>query len=285
MLRITLDVFSGLPNPSWFLSDKQEADLVERILAEPTLVQPVFSGTLNLGYRGYVVEALKDNSRIRRNRLPSHFRISSVESATGLWLLHTSEQLDSEVTDFLREMVEQEIRFPHPITALEESGSPSPTEKGAGQSCVSNYLSSDTNFSFWNDTSAHIANNNCYDFAANYRSNTFAQPGRYSGHLFTPPAACGSVSTGMYWDGWFDNCQSANNLSVALVIAPNFSPPDFHFYRLCANGHWCHKPGMTPARNTDNAGSLITNPQTCARGGYTIFCGYYYANNNLMFVR
>lgn len=279
MLRITLDVFSGLPNPSWFLTDKQEADLLERILAEPTLVRPVFSGDLKLGFRGYIVEVLKENSLTRRKRFPTYFRISSTANAAGLWLLHTSEQLDSGVTDFLREVVEQDIRFPHPIAAPEESRPP--TEKGAGQSCVSSYLSSDTDFSFWNDTTYHLQNNNCYDYAAAYRSNTFAQPGRISGHLFTQPPACGSVSSGMYSDGWFDGCQSTHNLSVALVIAPNY---DFHFYRLCINGHWCHKPGMTPARNTDNSGRLITNPETCDRGIYTVFCGYYYADNDIMFV-
>lgn len=281
MLRITLDVFSGLPNPSWFLSDKQEADLLERILAEPTLVRPVFADHLKLGFRGYIVEVLKENSLTRRKRFPTYFRISSTANAAGLWLLHTSEQLDSEVTDFLREIVEQDIRFPRPMAAPEESKPSSPSEKGAGQSCVSSYLSSDTDFSFWNDSSYHLQYNNCYNYAAAYRSNTFAQPGKISGHPFTGLPSCGNVSSAIRSDGWFDGCQSTHNLSVALVIAPN---ADFHFYRLCVNGHWCHKQGHLPARNTDDSGFLITNPETCDRGPYTDFCGYFYADNDIMFV-
>ena len=36
--------------------------------------------------------------------------------------------------------------------------------------------------------------------------------------------------------------------------------------------------------NYDNSGYYITNPQTCDRGPYTIFCAYYHANNDTMFV-
>jgi hypothetical protein len=39
---------------------------------------------------------------------------------------------------------------------------------------------------------------------------------------------------------------------------------------------WSHKPGGTAARNTDNSGRVITNPETCNRGPYTQFCGYFY---------
>jgi hypothetical protein len=43
------------------------------------------------------------------------------------------------------------------------------------------------------------------------------------------------------------------------------------------NGFWGHKPGPTPACNTDNQGRVIggnLDPQNCDRGPYTVFCGY-----------
>ena len=60
---------------------------------------------------------------------------------------------------------------------------------------------------------------------------------------------------------------------------------DFHFYRLCSGGLWCHKPGKTAARNYDNSGVHISDPATCDRGPYTLVCGYYYADNSIMFVQ
>jgi hypothetical protein len=58
---------------------------------------------------------------------------------------------------------------------------------------------------------------------------------------------------------------------VALVIWPN---NDYHWYRQDKVGCWSHKPGQTAARNIDNAGHQITDPKTCNRGPYTVFCSY-----------
>jgi hypothetical protein len=63
---------------------------------------------------------------------------------------------------------------------------------------------------------------------------------------------------------------------VALVIAPGPGFVDYHWYRKQKEGFWGHKPGGTAARNTDNSNHVIMNPQTCDRGPYTIFCGYFY---------
>ena len=66
---------------------------------------------------------------------------------------------------------------------------------------------------------------------------------------------------------------------VALVIAPQI---DYHWYREQIGGFWGHKPGSTEAKNTDNSGSLITNPETCDRGIYTVFSGYFYAGKSVV---
>jgi len=59
---------------------------------------------------------------------------------------------------------------------------------------------------------------------------------------------------------------------VALVIWPN---NDYHFYRRDSNGWWSHKPGQTVARNVDDSGQLISNPETANRGPYSVFAGYF----------
>jgi hypothetical protein len=284
MLRIELDIFSGCPNPSWILSPKEERELVERVKADPSLMLPVTAATGGLGYRGYIITAEKEGDEsLGKAALPSSFRLGGEpldkDAATALWLLDTSEKPDTEVNDFLRGVAADTIR--QPPARLERPEQESETlEKGSLVTCSSNYFTSSTDFSFWNGSS-YIRYNNCYNFAANHRTNTFAQPGRISGHPFSS-IGCSAVSTAAQWDGWFNGCQSANNLTIALVIWPGY---DFHFYRKCANGIWGHKPGSTAARNYDNSGNIITNPQTCNRGGYTSFCGYWYANNSLILVQ
>ena len=68
---------------------------------------------------------------------------------------------------------------------------------------------------------------------------------------------------------------------MALVIAPG---QDYHWYRH-QSGNFCgHKPGSTAARNTDNSGALVLNPETCNRGPYTNFCGYFYAGKSVKII-
>ncbi len=68
---------------------------------------------------------------------------------------------------------------------------------------------------------------------------------------------------------------------MALVIAPGPSFIDYHWYRQCSDGNWAHKPGQTPARNTDESNHIITYPSTANRGPYTQFCGYMLAPKSM----
>jgi hypothetical protein len=276
MYLIELDIFSGRPNPTWILSEKEETELVDRVMADTSIVMPVSATNGELGYRGYIITALSDVEEGQKLNLPSQFRIGGSfdkDKAASLWLLETSEKPDTAVDDFLRDITKESIQA---------SPSQSPISKpveplGAAQSCASNYFTSSTDFSFWNGSN-YVRRNNCYNFASNYRSNTFAQPGNYSGHKYSA-FTCSNVSTAVIWDGWRNNCQSSRNLTMCLVIWPG---RDFHFYRKLSGGVWGHKVGSDPAKNTDHAGRRITNPETCNRGPYTTFCGYYYVDNNVI---
>ena len=62
--------------------------------------------------------------------------------------------------------------------------------------------------------------------------------------------------------------------SSSLLENP-FSIGDFHFYRKGESGAWLHKPGVTDVTDRDAGGNLILNPETCDRGGYDNFLGYY----------
>jgi len=52
-VEVVLDIFSGRPNPSWNLSDKQVRELKERLVGLLVTDRP--SQPLGLGYRGVVV--------------------------------------------------------------------------------------------------------------------------------------------------------------------------------------------------------------------------------------
>lgn len=127
---------------------------------------------------------------------------------------------------------------------------------------------------FWNDSGLVQYNNNCYNYSNNKRTDTFAQPGRRAGAMYTS-LSCASVRPAAVADGVIElpasgNCGSEDKL--ALVVAPGW---DYHWYRQDTNGMWTHKPGGTRATNLDNSGNVINNPESANRGPYTQFCGYH----------
>jgi hypothetical protein len=132
--------------------------------------------------------------------------------------------------------------------------------------------------SAWNDGGVIQHGNNCYNYACDIKTGTFAQPGTASGNPFTS-TDCASVTSASLSDGLSGvgcdetECQQCCH-QLALVIWPGV---DFHWYRRDRNGSWSHKPGSTPARNTDNSGNTITDPRTADRGPYTDFCGCFCA--------
>jgi hypothetical protein len=98
---------------------------------------------------------------------------------------------------------------------------------------------------------------------------------------------CNTVTTAAMADGLVKRCNCLPirewpRRLMALVVddqAPGF---DYHWYRHQRGGFWGHKPGGTAARNTDNSNAVITDPETCDRGRYNEFCGYFYAGRSVV---
>jgi hypothetical protein len=279
-LRITVDVFSGRPNPSVELDDREAQELIERLaprrLLEPG--EPDLPPAPTLGYRGVVIEQTGEPSP----HLPGTFRVVGAD-LFGRGLAHRARdervedlllgrdgplaraELDPDFFELLR--VERDrfvdIRAKWPIEVV-----PRPWWLNRCQ-CAPIYEPA-----WWNVPSRQPANN-CYNYATDYRTDTFAQPGLAAGAEYTS-LTCASVRSAAIADELIDApkadnaCQSNGHL-VALVIWPGV---DFHWYRKGRNGAWSHKPGGTPVTNLDNSGNHIPDPRTADRGGYTDFCTF-----------
>lgn len=295
MVKITLDVFSGMENPSWVLSEEDTNELINRFAgkAMPSLdsVEDV------LGFRSYIVEAESDDEEMIR-KLPTTFRVGGTlpqkyVTAKGIalpllareesdeaahWLLTTAgKAVDEELIRHVESVVEtreKAMGLPKEETIEGEEEATEVRETAKLAPCI--IKNTPYNPGFWNNNPTVQQNNNCYNYAMNYRSNTFAQPGKVSGHP-NSIMQCAKVITAAEWDGCKTIC-SGSNKNVALVVWPG---RDYHWYRKHSEGFWGHKPGSTPARNTDNCGMIIDGiqrtPQNCCRGPYTHFCGYMYS--------
>src|SRR5262245_53930884 len=118
MLEVELDIFSGMPNPVWILSEREERELYDRLTAEPSQVSPAYAADeqFSLGYRGFIVRPIKTDEGVWSQAVPlgspllDEFRVghkpTSGASAAEL-LLQTAERPHkySHVTDELREVV------------------------------------------------------------------------------------------------------------------------------------------------------------------------------------
>jgi hypothetical protein len=281
-VRITIDIFSGRPNPVVELAGKEAKDVLERLKPTTPLSgdEAEKAATPILGYRGLVVE--QAGTTADSKDLPARFRVSSGR-LTGKGLAHNAADADFEEFFFgtkgpvkkaketknLQPIIKAEVskaievreqmiltQFPFPVAIACPCG---PLYEPA----------------WWNDGGQKQVNNNCYNYATNYRSDTFAQPGRAAGAMYTA-LTCASVLPAAVKDA-LEDTPGANNKCppeghlVALVIAPNI---DFHWYRKGRNGFWSHKPGGTQVTNLDNSGNLIKDPRTANRGMYTAFCTF-----------
>ena len=197
-MLVTLDIFSGRRNPSWMLSDKKAKELVDRVANQAVAVAEANDGDYALGFRGLVVASTHDADA--GASLPATFRIggSGAPDAQALqagrhalsaeetedtvrWLLATGAHV---VGDALAAAVQDEVeaklrglREAEPAAAaIEESEE---ALGGIAAACI--IANTAYNPGFWN-TAAVQPHNNCYNYAMNYRSDTFAQPGRISGH-------------------------------------------------------------------------------------------------------
>lgn len=304
MLKIEIDMFSGRPNPVWIITDENETKRFLGAVADaPGAIAKQGAGFTGLGWREVRVDVLSDDEP-RDRKVPKQFALASTAArdleASGALASRLIEAMPlrsniqllehaiTPLTSKLRTEIQKRLaRFLADPPRPRRPKPPAPsnplrtTIKDA--KCVQcEYEVSQFNPGFWN-VPAVQPYNNCYNYARNWRTNTFAQPGRAHGAQ-TSTMACGTVTTAAMADGLVKRCtclpaSEYPRRLMALVIDPGW---DYHWYRHQRGNFWGHKPGGTAARNVDNSNVVITNPETCDRGGYTNFCDYFYAGRSVV---
>jgi hypothetical protein len=279
-LKLTVDAFSGRPNPSVDLTPQEAADLVAKlgpVTPAPAAAAPS-AQPVRLGYRGIIVEQAGQVSA----HLPQRFRIAGSQVIGPTGVLKT---VDPAIEKSLLGNTALLARAGVPATtatALAQSAVHAPATGPSTATTTPGPLSCPRaplyEPAWWNDLASggsRQINNNCYNYACDIRTDTFAQPGHAANAMYTAET-CLALRAATKADMLTEiklttiACPAEGHL-IALVIWPNV---DFHFYRMNRDGLWSHKPGGMPVTNVDNSNRPIPDPRTADRGPYVNFCEF-----------
>jgi len=258
-VKITLRVFSGTENPSWEISSEQATQL-DKMIATHTMNQNQYH---IMGYTGFEYQG--------------QILLGSPSMETYLLRTAPAGLLQPQVIAHVRDRIFEapkknaHIFSQHPY-ALNATATCTP--KVVGPDTVPVY---DPNA---DDSGCFVqmcTDNNCYNYGNDIVTNTFAQPGRGSGHKWVSDN-CSSVtvaaqSDGLVWAGTtLPTSHPPKGHYAAMLIWPQ---TNFHWIRMDASNYWSHKPGQTPVRDIDDNGNKITDPSKADFAPWTQFCGYF----------
>jgi len=250
-------LYSGTLNPTLNLT-AQQMEMLQSKLGTQQYQQPG-PRTRTLGYRGFVVQGL-----------PVLRGCTDAE----LYLLELFRpQLPAAAIQHIEEEVSLdhrgELMLPDDFSVISKAN----CSHQVGPDSIPSY---DPQHDDLGCFVTHQSQNNCYNYATDISTDTFAQPGRGTGHKWTSNT-CEAVrvaaeSDGLQWKGTTLPTQKpTTGHYVALLIWPD---TNFHWIRMDQSGNWSHKPGGTPVRNTDNKGEKIHDPSKADFSPWTHFCGY-----------
>jgi hypothetical protein len=291
-LRITVDIFSGRPNPVIELDGKAATQALARLRparpmpknAEPPPVER------RLGYRGLIVEQVGGRPK---GGLPQTFRVSD-GLLFGKNLFHRAEdeQFEDSVihadglvgglnlgAPVLKALASDQLAFREWLTQKWDK----PIRRPPTRPCP---LAPRRETFWWEDGGTRQLGNNCYNYATNYRTDTFAQPGRAADSMYASLTvaavrkaaeadALASLPTA-------DNkCPDEGHL-VALVVAPGV---DYHWLRKGRDGLWSFKPGRNQVTELDNNSDVVADPRKANLGIYTEFGGFMLVMHGRVMIR
>jgi hypothetical protein len=284
-LRITIDIFSGRPNPVIELTARESREALGLLATKRRMErgEPGLPPEPTLGYRGLVVEQVGAIAR----GLPRTFRVAHDTIVGG----RSPQVMDD---DSFEQFVLSRARLrrlglgrqfpkllPREIARFRRVRKLWPWPPRRHKHLIARLRCRCAPLyepAWWNDGGQRQLQNNCYNYGSNYRTDTFhqipggSQPGAAAGAMYTsltgPAVRAAAIADGLIDSPYANNRCPLEGHLVALVIAPGI---DFHWFRKGRTGSWTHKPGSTPVTNIDNSSQVILDPRTADRGMYTQF--------------
>jgi len=253
-LIVTLEVFSGVPDPQWMiLRNNSKFQEIKKGLHRGRKYAPE-NAPGKLGYEGFLVQEVKDGKK-----QPEVLIVGRGTVMLQLLLLKSIPK--DMISERIYNIVQKEIQGGKVGAVLYS------TKKRHAPSYRPSY---------WNHED-HIELNNCYNYGSTIRTDTFAQPGLASGRPLPLLFKAKDVKISAEADGLrFKQAlpsmrpPAGRRHLVALVHYEgdpnNPYDRDYHWYRLDDNGFWSHKPGRTHATDRDGRGNRIRDPRTAANG-------------------
>lgn len=294
-LKVTLDIFSGRENPTFTISGKEASSFANKLkfgAAMKANADQVERPT-HLGYRGIRIEQV-DKQKSKSFPDVANLHDSFAITEKKVMQIENNEEIENILfKKAAKTAVAKSIKGFEKFLNQEVIASREYFRKWSDLLVIGPIIwppyfvlpctcGPIYEPAWWNDGGQKQLNNNCYNYACNYRSDTFAQPGKAAGAMYTSLSGCtvaagqrsakmGAVSDSLIDTPTANNKCPAQGHLVALVIWPGV---DFHWYRKDQTGWWSHKPGGTQVTNKDNSGNSISDPRTANRGGYTQFCTF-----------
>lgn len=275
-LKVTLLIFSGRKNPQWIISRKQAEAILDMVQKNTqALPENMQSLSRGFGYAGFLVEPVN-----KQDGGPGHFIVGKgmLAFASGESFAVTDPDIEEallesalsvDLSDGLRSKALEAIRKREKTAASIPQVAPP-----HGDDAI------------WNAASV-IRGNNCYNYACNSITNSFAQPGIAGGFDIEAanPVDLAAVRQGAQTDGLvpFEGGYPSGDPGTGHYVALGFEPGDdwdFHWWRLDDDTNWSHKPGETKVLHVGDDTLPITaahNPSDLVvRGPYTEFGGYFH---------
>jgi hypothetical protein len=300
-------MFSGQPNPSWVIDDTEAKSFLDELSSNRKVISELGKGRQGLGYRGVQIDLLAGHLQDELE-LPMRFMIADGASKDESKGRKIARSLVGRFADYAErdksEKDEKKTVFQHPLLETSELqelmvkqielspellGPKLVLRELTVKDCIEEVVAEHAcnielawyTPGYWNDDAYIKRWNNCYNYATNRRTDTFAQPGKGGGGWpYSDPLNCAVIkAAAIKYDGAHRRCDCFPDSErprylMALAVWPGV---DYHWYRKHIGGFWGHKPGNTEVRNVDNDGLVIYDPEACNRGPYTEFCGYLYS--------
>ncbi|MFB6835593.1 hypothetical protein [Streptomyces sp. NPDC056361] len=261
-LRLTVDMFSGRPNPTWEVTDPDRVrELVALLGAERDALAELDSGHTGLGFRGLRVDLVDGlgTEGVALGDLPRSFKLGGGGAKDALGGAELADRLlgtipydlgegggvavgSTEYADGVRETAQAEIARAignGPDTATQhappgETASTGLSEKLLEQLSVLReravscpYDSAPFDPAFWNQPTVEPYNN-CYAYAVGLPVNRFARPGRAHGYEIPLATVYGyQVAVGLYKDGlslYGYPCRTGSMRLIVALYTGRFAP-------------------------------------------------------------